>query len=484
MLRPYLTTAAVALLGASAMAQGDAKLRLSPITSTPRHAGVFHVATGTWTRHGNMANVTGPDIIYNNTCAPFYFSGMVGADKWQHRSRVPTTAANGAPTTGSPTVPGGNDEAPGCATSYVINGFEVLICTSRPVGSGSFTMNFEFADAYLVCGGGDMVPTQSFPVVIPPDTGTTGQTCWIVDVDLDGSSQSFALAADQDGTYIGPSTAEQFGFSWGMDPAITAVDATGPVIAGNFTWAGGPFTGALPLCSGTDGTIWDSPINLAEEGTGMASLDAFRTVTGAGFPSGPGCYFFGGTTIHADFYLKLFSNAGCGPVSPMVQVCFPGFNGVIGCPCGQPNNPAGGCANFGPGATSGAVLNASGVASLTADTVLLIATNERPAASLTNVFWAGKVPIGNGQPAGAGVRCATLNLKRLYNGQSSGGTIARPTGTDPTVHSRSAAVGSPIIAGETRVYFNLYRDNQAAGPCGNTASTINATNAGTIVWFP
>ena len=483
MLRPYLTTAAVALLGASAMAQGDAKSRLSPITSTPRHAGVYHVATGTWTRNGHLSNVTGPDTIYNNSCAPAYFSAMTGTDKWQHRSRVPTTAANGAPTVVSPNVPPKNDEAPGCDTSYLVNGFEILICTSRPVGSGPFTVTMEFADAYLVCGGGDMVPTQSFPVQIPPDTGTTGQTCWIVDVDLDGTSQSFALAADQDGTYIGPSTAEQFGVSWGMDASVTAGQATGPVIAGNFTWPGGPFTGPLPLCSGTDGTIWDSPINLAEEGTGMASLDAFRTTTGLGFPSGPGCYFFGGTTIHADFYLKLFSNAGCGPVSPMTQTCFPGFS-AISCPCGQPNNPVGGCANFGPGATSGAVLNASGVASLSGDTVVLIATNERPAAALTNVFWAGKTPIGGGQPAGAGVRCATLNLKRLYNGQSAGGTISRPGMGDPTVSARSAAVGSAIVAGETRAYFNLYRDNQAAGPCGNSASTINATNTGLIIWSP
>jgi len=39
-----------------------------------------------------------------------------------------------------------------------------------------------------------------------------------------------------------------------------------------------------------------------------------------------------------------------------------------------------------------------------------------------------------------------------------------------------------ISAGETRHYFNLYRDNQAATPCGNTASTVNTTNAGSITW--
>ena len=484
--RGLVAVATVLAVAGTVHGQGDVRSRLQPITSPLRRAGVYHVATGTWTRNGHLANLTGPDIIYNNSCAPVYFSAMTGGDRWQHRSRVPTTAANGAPTTVSPTLPPRNDEAPGCNPGYLVNGFQIVICTSRPVSSGPFTVTMEFADAYLVCGGGDMVPQQSFPVPIPPDTGTNGQTCWIVDVDLDGTSQSFTLQADQDGTYVGPSTAEQFGVSWGMDPAIAASDATGPVIAGNLTWPGGPFTGPLPLCSGTDGTIWDSPINLSEAGTGMASLDAFRSVTGGGFPSGPGCYFFGGTTIHSDFYLEIFADAACPVCSGCGwnMVCLPGLGGVIPCPCGQPPNPVGGCANFGPGATSGATLNANGVASLAADTVALLAANERAGASLTNVFWQGKVPIGNGVPAGAGVRCATLNLRRLYSGQSASGSILRPGMGDPSVSARTAAVGSPIIPGETRVYFNLYRDNQAAGPCGNSASTINATNAGLITWAP
>ena len=470
------------IVAGSAHGQGDVRSRVQPITSPIRHAGVYHVATGTWTRNQSLSNVSGQDIIYNNSCAPVYFSAMAGGDKWQHRSRVPTTAANGAPTVVDPLQPTKNDEAPGCDTRYLVNGFQALVCTSRPFGSGPFTMTFEFADAYLVCGGGDMVPQQSFTVPIPPDTGTTGQTCWVVDVDLDGTSQSFLLQSDQDGTYVGPSTAEQFGVSWGMDPAIGLADATGPVIAGNLSWPGGPFTGPLPMCAGTEGTIWDSPINLSEAGTGMASLDAFRTVTGGGFPSGPGCYFFGGTTIHSDFYLKLYSDAQCGPIKTGVPVCFPGIGGTIPCPCGQSPNPAGGCANFGPGATTGAVLVGSGLASLSNDRVVLTASNERPTAALTNVFWAGRTPIGGGVPAGAGVRCVTLTLRRLYTGQSSGGTISRPGMADPSVSARSAAVGSPIIAGETRGYFNLYRDNQAAGPCGNSASTINATNAFLITW--
>ena len=57
-----LATAAVALLGASASAQSDFRSRLRPITSPLRHAGVYHVATGTWSER---------------TGTPWYADGVV-----------------------------------------------------------------------------------------------------------------------------------------------------------------------------------------------------------------------------------------------------------------------------------------------------------------------------------------------------------------------------------------------------------------------
>jgi hypothetical protein len=183
------------------------------------------------------------------------------------------------------------------------------------------------------------------------------------------------------------------------------------------------------------------------------------------------------------FACNLLVRAGCSS-SPMVTGCFPGTSGIINCPCGQPANPSGGCANFGAGATSGAALNATGVASIAADSVVLAATNERPGAIL-NVFFTGSGSLHlTGVPHGAGVRCVTTALKRLYTGQTSGGTIARPGMGDPSITARCATLSVPISAGQTRHYFNLYRDAQAAGPCGNTASTVNTTNAGSITWAP
>jgi hypothetical protein len=171
-------------------------------------------------------------------------------------------------------------------------------------------------------------------------------------------------------------------------------------------------------------------------------------------------------------------------LGPMTMNCLPGQSGVISCPCGQPDNPAGGCANFGSGATSGAVLDASGNASLAADTVVLTTSNHRPASAITNVFFTGSGALSTGVPHGAGVRCVNTALRRLYTGLTSGGVLSRPAMGDPSVSTRSAAVGVPIVAGDTRHYFNLYRDAGAIGPCGSTASTVNLTNTGSITWSP
>jgi hypothetical protein len=489
MLRPYLTTAAVALLGASAIAQGDLKSRLQPITSPFRHAGVFHVATGTWTRNSQLSNLTGPDTIYNNSCATAYFFPILSDEQYEHRSRVPTLggAPWNAPTTVNPFDPLKNDEAPGCAESYVVNGFEFLYCSSRvgPFGAGVFDYDQAFASAYLACGASDMVRDVTFNITgLPGGTPAGAQICWIVDIDLDAASLSFTLAADQDGTWVGPSTSEQFGWSQGpTTPGITGAMATGPVIAGNFTWPGGPFTGPLPMCSGTDGTIWDSPINLAEAGTGMSSNDFFR-ITGntANVPSGPGCYFFGGTTIHSDFYLKLFSDPQCAPTPPLVQNCIPGVGTTTAlCPCSNPPVAPGlGCNNFGAGPVPSGLLDGSGVASLAADTLSLNVTGENNTS--LSVFFTASGVQGSGLAHAGGVRCIITALKRLGTHGAVAGATSYPIGADLSVSARSAALGVPISAGQTRHYQTIYRDPNAAGPCGNVLSTVNLTNAGSVTW--
>src|SRR5678809_1550200 len=78
-------------------------------------------------------------------------------------------------------------------------------------------------------------------------------------------------------------------------------------------------------------------------------------------PSGPGCYYFGGNP-HADFYLKLYSYSTCAPSDPVTPFCAAGVGGIVSCPCGNPQVPAGsttGCNNF-VAPNGGAVLSAAG----------------------------------------------------------------------------------------------------------------------------
>lgn len=167
-----------------------------------------------------------------------------------------------------------------------------------------------------------------------------------------------------------------------------------------------------------------------------------------------------------------------------VQHCFPGAGGIIPCPCANPPVAPGlGCDNFGAGPVDSGTLDGTGTPSLTGDTVVLQATGENNI-SLTVFFTGSGALSATGIAHAAGVRCVATGLKRLYSGSASAGAISRPGMGDPSVSARTAAVGAPISAGETRHYFNIYRDPGAATPCGDTASTVNLTNSGSLTWAP
>jgi len=173
--------------------------------------------------------------------------------------------------------------------------------------------------------------------------------------------------------------------------------------------------------------------------------------------------------------------------TPFTSLCHPGVDGVIGCPCGQPANPTGGCANHGAGATSGAVLSGDGSAYLSEDSLILTTSNHRsPAIGVLNVFFSFKPgAVTLGMASGAGVSCIGSggDLRRLYTMQVFGGTGSKPGMGDLSVSARSATWPAHAISpGETRYYFNVYRDGQASGPCGNPLTSTNLTNMGSIAW--
>jgi hypothetical protein len=486
MLRPSLTTAAIALLCTGAMAQGNIKSRLAPVTSPVRHAGIYHVATGTWTHNASLANVTGPDTIYSNNCAVVYYTPMANTESFQHRSRIPSTSGPTTPSIFYGTAR--NDEAPGCHDSYTVNGFEAAYCSSS---TSTITWTYEFANSYTLCGGGDMLADYTVVVTgLPGGTITAAQQCWIVDIDLSGNSGGgIVLSADGDGSFSGTATGDQFGFSFTQDKLLAT--STGPLIAGDFTWTGGSVSGPLTPCAGTDGTIWDNPINLAEEGTGMDSNDFFRAAATPGPvspPSGPGCYYFGGNP-HADFWLKLFADPQCPGVSPMVDYCFPGEGAIHACTTCSPANPPSahgrGCNNFG-NVTGGAQLSATGAASVSGDTIVFTSSFENNTAF--TILMQGTAT--SNLVFGAGVRCVAGNLKRIYNGPAGSaangdppGVFHRPGPVNATpVHTASANKGYVIVPPITLYYLAYYRDPSAAATCGG--ATFNATQSGSVNWTP
>jgi hypothetical protein len=164
-----------------------------------------------------------------------------------------------------------------------------------------------------------------------------------------------------------------------------------------------------------------------------------------------------------------------------ISFCLPGAGGVIACPCGNPTSSSGaGCGGLGRGSEAGCTLTASGVASLSADTVVFTSRGEGMGSP--TLFVEGTSTIPGGVAFGGGVRCIGGALSKLYAGDASGGTIVRPSVGEVSVHTRSAALGTPISPGETRYYMTYYRYPNGAAQCGNRSVTFNTSQAVAITW--
>jgi Tol biopolymer transport system component len=162
------------------------------------------------------------------------------------------------------------------------------------------------------------------------------------------------------------------------------------------------------------------------------------------------------------------------------SLCEPGVGGVIVCPCSNPPAGAGrGCNNS--AGTGGARLTATGFPRLAADTLVFTTSGEKPTA--LSVVLQGSVLVASGAPYGQGVRCAGGALKRLFTKSAAGGSITAPDFGigDPTVSARSAASGSLIQSGQSRLYLVYYRDPVVLGGCP-AGSTFNATQTGLVDW--
>ena len=465
MSRLSLLVIPVLLLAPSSRAQQPANQRLQPITSPVRDAGVLHLATGTWTRGAGRQELAGPEVIYSNTCNAGYFSGQDQGEIYIDEGAVPDA---GMPLTPSPSIPGGFDTAPGCASTYLVNGFQIAYCTA----STSYDVDVAFHDNYEPVGTSCVVPgapTASFALTgLPASTSTGVQACWIVNVDLTGTTPDGSFVLSGTGT-----NGRLFGWSF-LRTSVEQVpnSPAGPLIAGDPS-----------ACTGTNGTIWD-PTGLPSAGTGMQTLDAFRIDGG----STPGCYWFQSPTtgLFASFHLELYSAVDCAAATSSATMCFPNQSGVIGCPCGNnPSTPDRGCNNSFN--TGGARLTLSGTNSLSNDTLVIAATDTRP--NVTSLFLQGNNVLASGAIFGDGVRCAGGQLLRLNSPggtqSNASGTVVYPNATFPLpVSARAAQLGQPISPGQTRWYQTYYRDSDLAFCAAPPGNSWNVTHGFELVWNP
>jgi hypothetical protein len=441
-----LASIAGTLLCAVTFAQSGIDARLRPIPSAPRDGGIYHVATGTWTRNASIASL-GPDRIYVNTCPTTYYFALSG-DTVIDEGRLP-----------SPSSPTNLNSRPGCATSYDIEGFEFAYCTDTP----NVTWSCSFLPTYVPCASATgLTPAASFNLAGLPSTTTSGVSlCWIVQIDVAGpppTATPFTMPADGDGTFNTPP--DSFGWSIRCDLIGAAGTGTGPVFAGDPN-----------VCTGIDGTRWDSgappawPNNLTENGTGMGAADQFRIENG---PTTPSCYFFGHSPYFFSFHLVLFSDA-CSAIPVGLPFCF-GDGTATACPCGNTGGAGRGCA--GSVNPLGALLRASGDASLSLDT-LLLRGSDMPNATCLYFQGTSQENGGSGSVFGDGLRCAGGLVTRLGIKLNLANGSSYPAATDPPIH-----VQGNVTQPGVRTYQVWYRN--AAAFC--TPATFNLSNGVLIAW--
>jgi hypothetical protein len=216
-----------------------------------------------------------------------------------------------------------------------------------------------------------------------------------------------------------------------------------------------------------NGSSW-STLEGGLDGNGLA-LAAFDDPA-----SGRPDLFVGGHFQLADGLSSLDIAQWRGCTGPGTRFCF-GDGSSAACPCGNSGTNEHGCQNS--ASTGGSLLTAAGQVS--PDSVVLTASGELPSA--LSIFLQGTTSLGP-VSYGDGLRCAGGTLKRLYAKSASGGLVAAPQAGDPSITSRSAALGDPIAPGATRIYQVYYRDPNPGFCPPPSGSTFNVSNGVRIVW--
>ena len=211
------------------------------------------------------------------------------------------------------------------------------------------------------------------------------------------------------------------------------------------------------LAFDSSGTLWGVGMN----GGGLYNIDTVAVTA---------------TLIHTSpTYGGIAFAPGDGPGT---GYCFGDPGSGTPCPCVNDNDgsvPGSGCAN---GVyASGAKLTGSGVASVSADTLVLQTSGLEP--SNAGLYFQADNDLSPGLIWGDGLQCAGGSLKRLGVRFADGTGYSDTSGYGYTISSKAGNVS----AGDTKRYQCWYR-NIVNPPCGLGVNDFNASNGYEIIWLP
>ncbi|MBI5362519.1 MAG: hypothetical protein HZA53_05020 [Planctomycetes bacterium] len=529
MLRSSIYAASALALSAAAFAQKQEVRSFERVTGPVKHAGVYHLATGQWTR-GAAAQLTagaGSDIVYNCTTDSGYYAVLgagntntasTGYNPTNYGQGVTMTNSGRLPSLTSPNtvwnpsaVPVGSvpGSAAGCANTYTIDGFEIGYC-SETVGPNT-AVTIAFYEVNPTCTAPAGLP-QGGPFAItglPGHAATAALGCWLVTIDLAGQTLSFNMQADGDGSYL-DNTSDAFAWSFTFPSTTSSLTQAGFLLNGAPADASGPnhpgigwlqFPPSITTdAAGYDGTRFDGPSGAnaptyptngavglptpgGEDGSDMVGDDGMRLDGNLGTP---GCYFFGGPVgsggadgPYTNFHMELYAKTVCAPPPPGTEFCFgDGLDPLVtvnSCPCANFGAAGRGCASSFN--ASGAHITGTGV--VATDTAQLLVDGVNATGNV--IFMRGDINTNGGIVFGDGVRCVDGVLIRRTKAITPANQSSFPLPTDTVTLSTGwgAANNTPPGSGITAHYMAYYR-NAAGTFC--PPATFNGTNAYVITW--
>ncbi len=256
-----------------------------------KDGGTYHVASGLWTRRANSVASFGiNDNVYSNTSPSGYY----------HTDISPIGPAPGGQVLDSGIIPGTTNPATFAMGGPVrddnlITEVQIGYCDFEPVAaSAGWTLNFY--GSYAPCTYPPPPAQQTITV-----TGLPSGGCWVVDLDLVGSGQTFDLQADGGllaPGYDGSLALDSFGIGFQYAGSGSGAFDAGILIAGDpantdTAWLSGPPNSGSNTYFGEAGGCPGS-------GSGYQNTDSFwvEDLLGTGtLGVGSNCYFFQGLSL-------------------------------------------------------------------------------------------------------------------------------------------------------------------------------------------